>query len=312
MDKNSRVLVLGSNGMVGSAIVRTLERDGYTNILQPKRSELNLFNSNDVTSYFDKNNPEYVFLAAAKVGGIHANFTYPVDFGVQNMNIQMNVMEAAFKGHTAGWLKKLLFLGSSCIYPRECPQPIKEEYLLTGKLEPTNEMYALSKIHGLKLCQAYRKQYGCNFISCMPTNLYGINDNFDLNSSHVLPAIIRKVHEAKVGLSGKPVFWGDGSARREFLFVDDMADACVFLMNNYNQDVAVNVGCGEDMTIRETVETIMKIIGYSGEITWDTSKPNGTPRKLLDTTLINSLGWKYKTSFEEGVDKTYRWYRKVI
>jgi GDP-L-fucose synthase len=312
LDKNAKILVLGSGGMVGSAIYRTLQERGYTNILTPKRFQLDLLNGGNVVEYFDYHKPEYVFLAAAKVGGIVANSNQPVEFGRDNIMIQTNVLDAASKGSRNGWLKKLLFLGSSCIYPRDCPQPIKEEYLLTGPLEETNHMYALAKIHGIKMCQAYKKEYGCNFISCMPTNLYGINDNFDLRTSHVLPAIIRKMHDAKTGVVKHPVFWGDGSARREFLYVDDMAEACLFLMTDYNGDKPVNVGCGTDMTIKETVETIQKIVGYDGDVEWDTTKPNGTPRKVLDTTLINSIGWKPKTSFIDGVNITYKWYADKV
>ncbi len=308
MNKSNNVLVLGSNGMVGSAIARNLVSGNYENILKPTRNELDLFDSNSVKKYFNDCKPEYIFLAAAKVGGILANSSQQVEFGRDNMRIQMNVLDAAAEGCEKGYVKKLLFLGSSCIYPKNCPQPIKEEYLLTGPLEETNHMYALSKIHGLKMCQAYKKQYGYNFISCMPTNLYGINDNFDEKTSHVLPAIIRKIHNAKDN-NIKPIFWGDGSPRREFLYVDDMAEACIFLMKNYNGVDTVNVGYGYDMTIKEAVTEIKKVIGYDDDVEWDTTKPNGTMRKMLDSSYLNSIGWQPKFSFSEGIQKTYDWFK---
>ena len=308
MNLNSKILILGSNGMVGSSIVRHLQSNGYQNILKPSRKEINLFDGNSVDIYFKSNKPEYVFIAAAKVGGIVANSTQQVEFGKENILIQTNVFNACENGFKTGVMKKVLFLGSSCIYPRDCPQPIKEEYLLTGKLEETNHMYALSKIHGLKMCEAYKKQYGYNFISCMPTNLYGINDNFDITTSHVLPAIMRKMHDAKVN-NENVTLWGDGTPRREFLYVDDLAEACCFLMNEYDGSVAINVGCGYDMTIKEVAEIIKSVVGYTGDIIWDSKMPNGTPRKLLDTSLIQSLGWKPKNDIVSGINKTYSWFR---
>lgn len=307
MDINSRILVLGSRGMVGSGICRYLKNNGYINVIHQTRESANLLDRQETLIYFDNVKPEYVFIAAAKVGGILANATQQVEFGRDNIMIQTNVLDACHMGSICGYIKKVIFLGSSCIYPRNCPQPIKEEYLLTGELEPTNHMYALSKIHGIKMCQSYNSQYGHNFISCMPTNLYGENDNFDIKSSHVFPAIIRKIHEAKI--SGEPPkFWGDGSALREFLCVDDMAAASVFLMNQYNENEPLNVGCGYDISIKDLVNKVCCIVGYSGKIEWDSTKPNGTPKKLLDVSKINVLGWKASISLDDGIRNTYDWY----
>jgi GDP-L-fucose synthase len=307
MDINSKILVLGSRGMVGSAISRHLKANGYTHVVEQTREVVDLLNRHETHAYFNNIKPEYVFIAAAKVGGILANASQQVEFGRDNILIQTNVLDACHVGATCGYIKKVLFLGSSCIYPRNCPQPIKEEYLLTGELEPTNHMYALSKIHGIKMCQAYKNQYGYNFISCMPTNLYGENDNFDVMSSHVFPAIIRKIHEAKV--SGNiPKFWGDGSSLREFLCVDDMATASIFLMNQYEGNDPINVGCGYDISIKDLVNKVCNIIGYSGKIEWDTTKPNGTPKKLLDVSKINALGWRSSIDLDEGIRNTYNWY----
>ena len=314
MDSESRVYVAGNTGLVGSAIVRMLHRKGYTNIFSTPSSHFDLRRQDDVERFFKNNEPEYVYLAAAKVGGIGANKDYPGHFIYDNLMIQSNIIHAARKFG----VKKLLFLGSSCIYPKMCEQPIKEEYLLTGPLEPTNDAYAIAKIAGIKMCQAYRKQYGFNAISLMPTNLYGPNDNFDLETSHVLPAMIAKYHHATTdGYTidmGGPWWpdvnlWGDGSARREFLHVDDLAEACYTCMRDYDSSEIINVGTGEDITIRELSEIISKVTKFPGFTNWDTTKPNGTPRKLLDVTKIKSLGWKPKISLEEGIEKTYEWYK---
>ena len=306
MLKSAKIYVAGSNGMVGSAIVRTLEAKGYSNIVVKSSKELDLKNQQAVHDFFNQEQPEYVFLAAAKVGGIHANNTYPATFIYDNIMIQSNVIQAAYAFN----VKKLLFLGSSCIYPKFAAQPIKEEYLLTGSLEPTNEAYAIAKIAGLKMCQFYKQQYGCNFISAMPTNLFGINDNFNLENSHVLPALLRKFIEAKQNNQHEVSIWGSGSPMREFLFVDDLAEACLFLMENYNSVETVNIGTGEDVTIKELAETIMKIVGFEGNLVFDSTKPDGTPRKLLDVSKINTLGWKHQTSLEEGIQKTLNWIQK--
>jgi len=310
MNKTSRIYVAGHRGLVGSAIVRRLEMDGHENLLLRTSQELDLRDLQATYAFFEQERPEYVFLAAAKVGGILANDTYPADFISQNLAIQQNVIQAA---HRFG-VTKLLFLGSSCIYPRECPQPIKEEYLLTGPLEPTNEWYAIAKIAGIKLCQAYNKQHGTRFISAMPTNLYGPNDNFDLQTSHVLPAMIRKFHEAKVkqettGEKAAVMLWGSGTPRREFLHVDDLADACLHLMHHYEGDAPINVGMGEDVTIRELAATIAEVVGFEGEVSWDTSKPDGTPRKLLDISRLVSTGWEAWIPLEEGIHQTYAWFQ---
>lgn len=290
--------------MVGSAIVRRLNELGYNNLVYRTSKELDLRRQADVEKFFEEEKPEYVFLAAAKVGGIHANNTYPAEFIYDNLMIEANIIHSAYKYG----VKKLLFLGSSCIYPKFANQPIKEEELLSGYLEPTNEAYAIAKISGIELCKFYRRQYGVDFISAMPTNLYGINDNFDLETSHVMPALIRKFHEAKVNGDKEVVMWGTGKPRREFLYVDDLADACVFLMNNYSDEIHINVGTGEDVEIRELAEIIKKVVGYEGEIVNDTTKPDGTPRKLLDVTRLHKLGWKHKVGLEEGIRRVYEWY----
>ena len=301
---NVKVYVAGHRGLVASAIVRRLKAGGYGNIITRTHAELDLTRQEEVKAFFAAERPEYVYLAAAKVGGIGANSTYPAQFIYENLAIALNVIEAARKYG----VKKLLNLGSSCIYPKYAPQPIKEEYLLTGPLEPTNEAYAIAKISAIKLCKFYNQQYGTNFISLMPTNLYGPGDNYDLENSHVLPALIRKFHEAKMK-GGPVILWGDGSPMREFLHSDDLADAAVFLMENKDAvDIGelVNVGTGEDLAIKDLAELVAKIVGYKGEIIWDTSKPNGTPRKLLDISKLTSLGWKYKISLQNGVEMTYR------
>lgn len=307
MSNNSKIYVAGHRGLVGSAIVRRLEAEGCTNILTRTHAELDLTDQRAVREFFEKEQPEYVFLSAAKVGGIQANSTYPAEFIYQNLMIAANIIHSAYENKA----KKLLFLGSSCIYPKLCPQPIREEYLLTSGLEPTNEAYAIAKISGLEMAKFYRKQYGADFISAMPTNLYGINDNFDLNSSHVLPALIRKFHEAKVSRQPEVVMWGTGKPRREFLFVDDLADALVFLMKHYSDEIHVNVGTGEDLEIIELARLIARVVGYEGKIVNDLSKPDGTPQKLLDVSRLKGLGWKAKTSLEAGVKATYDWYLKT-
>lgn len=304
MQKDSKIYIAGHTGLVGSAIRRNLQNNGFDNLIYQNSKELDLTDYNQTLEYFQKEKPEYVFLSAAKVGGILANRDYPADFIYQNLRIQLNVIESS---RQVG-VKKLLFLGSSCIYPKLAPQPIKEEYLLDGKLEETNEPYAIAKIAGIKLCQAYNRQYGTKFISAMPTNLYGINDNFDLNTSHVLPAIIRKMHDAKINNIDTVTLWGTGNPRREFLFVDDLAEALVFLMHQYEDNDWINVGTGEDISIKELAQTIQEIVGYQGQIIWDTTKPDGTPRKLLDVSKINQLGWKAKTSLKDGIEQTYNWY----
>lgn len=303
MLKNSKIYIAGSNGMVGSAIVRNLKENGFENIITKSSKELDLRNQKAVLDFFELEKPEFVFLAAAKVGGIHANSTYPADFIYDNMMIQNNIIHSAHIHK----VKKLLFLGSSCIYPKFAEQPLKESSLLTGALEPTNEAYAIAKISGLKMCEFYKKQYGSNFISAMPTNLYGINDNFDLENSHVLPALLRKFIEAKNNNKKEVVVWGSGTPLREFLFVDDLAEACVFLMHNYNDTEFVNIGTGVDVTIKELAETIKEIVGFSGNLVFDDSKPDGTPRKLLDVSKINNLGWKYKVDLKNGIEKTLEW-----
>lgn len=304
MDKQSKIYIAGHNGLVGSAILRNLQQNGFTNLIYLTSKELDLTDYNQTLEFLQTEKPEYVFLVAAKVGGILANRDYPADFIYQNLRIELNVIEAS---RQTG-VKKLLFLGSSCIYPKLAPQPIKEEYLLDGKLEETNEPYAIAKIAGIKLCQAYNKQYGTQYISAMPTNLYGIKDNFDLNTSHVLPAIIRKMHDAKAQNIDTVTLWGTGTPRREFLFVDDLAEASVFLMQNYTDNQWINVGTGEDISIQELANTVKQVVEYQGQIVWDTTKPDGTPRKLLDVSKINLLGWQAKTSLVEGIQKTYQWY----
>lgn len=300
MNSTSKIFIAGHNGMVGSAILRNLQDKGFSNFVLKSSKELDLRDAKAVADFFEEEKPEFVFLAAAKVGGIVANNTYRADFLYENLMIQNNVIHEAYKNK----VEKLLFLGSSCIYPKLAPQPLKEEYLLTGLLEPTNEPYAIAKIAGIKMCDAYRSQYGCNFISVMPTNLYGPNDNYDLQNSHVLPAMIRKFHEAK--LNGTSVeLWGTGSPKREFLHADDMAEACVFLMENYNEPGLVNIGTGEDLSIKELAEMIQKITKFEGEIIWDHTKPDGTPRKLMDVSKLHALGWKHKIALEEGITKVY-------
>lgn len=301
MKKEDKIYIAGHNGMVGSSIVRKLEQEGFVNLITRSSKELNLINQADVLAFFEENKPDYVFLAAAKVGGIQANNTYKGDFLYDNLMIQTNVIHAA---HSHG-VKKLLFLGSSCIYPKFAQQPISEDSLLTGTLEPTNEPYAIAKIAGIKLCDAYRDQYGANFISAMPTNLYGPNDNYDLSSSHVLPAMIRKFHEAKNNGGKEVVVWGTGKPMREFLYVDDLAEACYFLMENYNEPGAINVGTGSDITIADLARLVKKIVEFEGEIVFDTSKPDGTPKKQLDVSRINRLGWKATTELEAGIRKAY-------
>jgi GDP-L-fucose synthase len=304
MDKHSRIFVAGHNGLVGGAIVRHLEAAGFTNVIVRSRQETDLENQSAVLKLFLEEKPEYVFMAAAKVGGILANSTYPVDFIRSNLMVQNNIIDASFYSG----VKKLQFLGSSCIYPKLCPQPIKEEYLLTGALEPTNEFYAIAKIAGIKMCQAYHRQHGMNAISLMPTNLYGPGDNFDLNSSHVMPALIRKFHDAKISGAAEVVMWGTGTPMREFLHVDDLADACVHLMQTYNDPEIVNIGTGEDVTIHELAELVRQVVGFGGEIVQDLTKPDGTPRKLLDVSKLHGLGWKHKTELAAGVESTYRWF----
>ena len=298
------IFVAGHRGLVGSAIVRKLREKGYGNLLLKTRSELDLTDQAAVRAFFESERPDHVVLAAAKVGGILANSTYPADFIYQNLAIEINIIHEAW---LAG-VKKLLFLGSSCIYPKLAPQPLKEEYLLTSSLEPTNEAYAIAKIAGLKMCEFYNRQYGARFISVMPTNLYGPGDNFDLNTSHVLPAMIRKFHEAKLRGDDAVTLWGTGTPRREFLHVDDLADACVFLLERYDGPGFLNIGCGEDVTIRELAELVRRVVGFTGNILWDSAKPDGTPRKLLDVSKLKALGWSASTSLETGVLNTYRWY----
>ncbi len=301
MDKNGKIYVAGHKGMVGSAIVRALEKNGYTNIVTRSHKELDLTRQDQVEEFFAKEKPDYVFLAAAKVGGIIANNEHPADFMYDNMILEMNVIHAAWKNNC----KKLMFLGSSCIYPRMAPQPMPESCLLTSALEQTNEAYALAKISGLKYCEYLNRQYGTDYISVMPTNLYGPNDNYHPQHSHVLPALIRRFHEAKESGAESVVCWGTGAPLREFLYVDDLADACVYLMNTYSGDETVNLGTGKELTIKELTELVAKVIGYHGEIKWDPTKPDGTPRKLLDVSKLTNLGWKYKTELEEGIRLSY-------
>lgn len=304
MEKQGKIYVAGHNGMAGSAIVRKLKAAGYDNFILRSSSELDLRDQQAVARFFENENPEYVFLAAAKVGGIYSNNRYRADFLYDNLAIETNVIHSAYRTN----VRKLMFLGSSCIYPKMAPQPLKEEYLLTGKLEPTNEPYAIAKIAGVKMCEAYRDQYACNFISVMPTNLYGPNDNYHPENSHVLPALIRKFHEAKVNNQPAVTVWGTGNALREFLHVDDFADACVFLMNNYNEKEFVNIGWGSDISIKDLAYLVKKIIGFAGDIIFDTQKPDGTPRKLMDTSKLNSLGWKASITLEKGIASVYNDY----
>lgn len=306
MEKNAKIYVAGHRGLVGSAIMRCLQNNGYQNIIVRTHKELDLRDQAQVNQFFEAEKPEYVFLAAAKVGGILANNTYPADFSYDNLMISANVIHAAYQYQ----VKKLLFLGSSCIYPKMAPQPIKEEYLLTGALEPTNEGYALAKISGMQMCKFYRRQYGCDFISAMPTNLYGINDNFDLTSSHVLPAMIRKFHEAKMQGAPNVTLWGTGKVLREFLYVDDLADALLHLMNHYSAESHVNIGTGEDLSIHELALLVKEVVGFEGDIVYDASKPDGTPRKLLDVSLLHQSGWHHQMPLRKGIETVYEWFKQ--
>lgn len=304
MDKKAKIYVAGHRGLVGSAIVRALKKEGYSNLVTAARQEVNLLDQQAVADFFEKEKPDYVFLAAAKVGGILANSTTPAEFIYENLLIETHIIHNAWRNR----VQKLLFLGSSCIYPQMAEQPINEESLLTGPLEPTNDAYALAKIAGIKMCQAYNKQYGTKYISVMPTNLYGINDNFDLTTSHVLPALIRKFHEAKVNWAPSVTVWGTGTPVRELLHVDDLADACIYLMNSYDDSKIVNIGTGIGITIRELAERIKDIVGYQGELQFDASKPDGTPVKINDITYLNQLGWKAKIDLCSGIQTTYEWF----
>jgi GDP-L-fucose synthase len=306
MKKTSKIYVAGHRGLVGSAIVRHLAKKGYKNLVLKTRAELNLLDQKSVADFFAAEKPEYVFLAAAKVGGIIANDAHPAEFIFENLTVQNNVIHQSY----VNGAKKLLFLGSSCIYPRLAPQPIKEEYFMDGKLEPTNEAYAIAKIAGIMMCQAYDRQYGTNFISVMPTNLYGPNDSFDYEKAHVLPALMRRFHEAKMEGAKEVAVFGTGKAKREFLHVDDLADACIFLMNTYDKPEIVNIGTGKDVSIKTLAELTKKTVGYTGKIVWDTAKPDGTPRKWLSTNKLHKLGWKHKISLEEGMRSMYKWYRR--
>jgi GDP-L-fucose synthase len=308
MNKDSKIYVAGHRGMVGSAIVRTLKDQGYENLLLKSSAELDLRNQQAVYDFFSTEKPEYVFLAAAKVGGIHANNIYRADFLYENLAIEMNVIHSAYQHKT----KKLLFLGSSCIYPKLAPQPLKEEHLLSGYLESTNEPYAIAKIAGIKLCESYRRQYSCNFISAMPTNLYGPNDNYDLENSHVLPALIRKFHEAKINQQDKVEVWGSGKPLREFLHVNDLAEACFFLMQSYDDLLFINIGFGDDISIRDLAEIIRETTGFEGKIIFESSRPDGTPRKLMDSSRIHNLGWKAKINLRDGIASTYKEYLKQL
>ena len=308
MKLDSSIYVAGHTGLVGSAIVRILKQKKFKNIITRTHSELELLNTVSVKKFFNETKPEYVFLAAAKVGGIHANKTYSADFIRENLIVQTNVIHEAWRNG----VKKLIFLGSSCIYPKYCPQPIREEYLLSGKLESTNDSYAIAKIAGIKTCQSYNEQFGTRFISVMPTNLYGVNDNFHPENSHVLPALLRKFHEAKIATAKSVSIWGNGKARREFLHSDDLAEGVLFLMQNYEDNEIINIGFGSDITILELAETIKKVVGYSGNLEFDDSRPNGTPQKLLDITKITSLGWSPKISLEDGIERVYHWYIKQL
>lgn len=308
MEKTDKIFVAGHRGLVGSAIVRNLESKGYKNIITRTHKEMDLKNQAQVYKFFEEEKPDVVVLAAAKVGGINANNTTPAEFAYENMQIQCNVINAAHENH----VKKLLFLGSSCIYPRMAPQPIPEDALLTGPLEQTNEAYAIAKISGMQMCKYYKRQYGDDFISCMPTNLYGPHDNYDLSGSHVMPAMIRKFHEAKVSGASSVELWGTGSPLREFLYVDDMADACVFLLENYSGEQHVNIGTGKEVTIKELAETVKRVVGFEGEIVWNSSMPDGTPRKLCDVTKLHNLGWTHKVELEEGVKLAYDWFKENV
>ncbi len=306
MERNAKIYVAGHRGMVGSSLVRRLHAEGYANLVLRTSEEVDLRDGRVVRTFFEAERPDYVFLAAAKVGGILANDTAPAEFIYENLAIQTNVIHEAYRNE----VKKLLFLGSSCIYPRDCPQPIKEEYLLTGPLEPTNAAYAVAKIAGITMCQSYSRQYGANFISAMPTNLYGPEDDFDLQTAHVLPALLRKFHDAKVSGNKEVVVWGSGVPRREFLHVDDLADACFFLMRHYDESEPINVGVGKDVSIRELAVLIAQVVEYDGAIAWDRVKPDGTPRKLLDVSRLKAVGWRAQTGLKEGLERTYGWYVK--
>lgn len=308
MEKTDKIYVAGHRGLVGSAIVRNLQAKGYTNIIGRTHKELDLTNQAMVTEFFETEKPDIVVLAAAKVGGINANNTTPADFAYENLQIQCNVINCCHKYH----VKKLLFLGSTCIYPRMAPQPIPEDALLTGPLEETNEAYAIAKISGLEMCKFYMRQYGDKFISCMPTNLYGPHDNYDLQGSHVMPAMIRKFHEAKVSGAPSVELWGTGTPLREFLYVDDMADACVFLLENYDGEQHVNIGTGKEVTIKELAETVKKVVGFEGEIVWNKDMPDGTPRKLTNVDKLHGLGWMHKVELEEGVELAYQWFKNNV
>ncbi|MBU2520755.1 MAG: GDP-L-fucose synthase [Proteobacteria bacterium] len=304
MEKDSKIYIAGHRGLVGSAIMRRLKAEGYKNFITRTHAELDLTRQEKVEEFFREERPDYVFLAAARVGGIYANNIFPAEFIYSNLAIQTNIIHASY----LFGVKKMLFLGSSCIYPKNCPQPMKEEYLLGGHLEPTNEPYAVAKIAGIKMCQAYNRQYGTNFLSVMPTNLYGPNDNFDLKTSHVLPALIRKFHEAKIKSLSEVEIWGTGSPMREFLHVDDLADACLFLMKNYNKSEIINIGAGKDLTIKELAEIIACIVKFEGRLVFNSIKPDGMPKKLLDVSRLHSLGWMAKIGLEQGIAKTYKWY----
>jgi GDP-L-fucose synthase len=306
MDKNSKIYVAGHRGLAGSAILRALENGGYTNIITKTHSELDLTIAEDVKEFFKQEKPEYVFIAAAKVGGIGDNNTHPVEFITENLKIQINIIENAYKNG----VKKLLFLGSSCIYPKMAEQPIKEEYFMTGKLEPTSQAYAIAKIAGIMMCQSYTKQYGMQTLNVMPANLYGPNDNFDLEKSHVLPALIRKFYEAKENNLPEVVTWGTGSPKREFLHSDDLASACVFLMKNHSDSEIVNIGTGEEISIFDLVNMVKNAVGYTGKVVWDSSKPEGTPRKVMDVSKLHSLGWKHQVNLKEGIENTFKWYNE--
>ena len=304
MDKEAKIYIAGHQGLVGSAIQRILSRQGYSNLIVRTRAELDLLNAEAVEEFFSREKPEYVFLAAARVGGIHANNTYPADFLYENLQIQNHVLQNAWQFQ----VKKLMFLGSSCVYPRDCPQPIQEDYLLTGPLESTNRAYALAKIAGIELCQSFNRQHGTNFLSVMPTNLYGIHDNFHPENSHVLPALIQRIHEAKVKSLPEVVVWGTGTPRREFLLSDELAEACLHLMLNYEEGKLVNIGWGEDQTIKELAETICEVVSYHGKLRFDPTQPDGTPRKVLDVSRLKALGWQPKIKLREGLQQVYRWY----
>lgn len=308
MNKSDKIYVAGHRGLVGSAIVRNLEAKGYTNIIGRTHKELDLTNQQAVRDFFEQEKPEVVVLAAAKVGGINANNTTPAEFAYENLQIQCNVIKCCHDYE----VKKLLFLGSTCIYPKMAPQPIPEDALLTGPLEATNEAYAIAKISGLEMCKFYKRQYGDDFISCMPTNLYGPHDNYDLSGSHVMPAMIRKFHDAKISNAPSVELWGTGTPLREFLYVDDMADACVFLLENYDGEQHVNIGTGKEVTIRELAETVKRVVGYTGEIVWNKDMPDGTPRKLTDVTKLHNLGWTHKVELEEGVQLAYDWFKENV